>query len=139
MSGALTDIEKRRYPRYVFTLEERVKGFLVFSNGTRLEKKATIMDISRNGVGLALSQKEKETIHEGDQLLLERLFALDDETWIKTDLTIRIIWVLEHPFLHNIGFGCEFQNPSSASLYQLVGFINSVFPERIDMGQQQSR
>jgi hypothetical protein len=134
MSGASTEIEKRRYPRYVFTLEERVKGRLVLSNGTRLEKNATIMDISCNGIGLALPKKDKESIQEGDKLQLERLFALDEETWIKTDLTMRIIWVVEHMFLNNIGFGCEFQNASSSSVLQLVDFINSVFPERIDKG-----
>jgi hypothetical protein len=137
MSGASPDIEKRRYPRYVFTLEEGVKCRLILSNGSRFLKNATVMDISCNGIGLALPKIDKQSIQEGDRLHLERLFALDEETWINTDLTMRIIWVVEHIFLNNIGFGCEFQSPSSASIHQLVDFINSVFPERIYKGQQQ--
>jgi hypothetical protein len=131
MSGASAGIEKRRYPRYVFTLEEKVKGCLVLANGTCLEKKAAIMDISRNGMGMALPKKGENTIQEGERLHLERLFALDEETWIKTDLIMEVIWVLEHTFLDNIGFGCKFQNPLGTSIHQLVDFINSVFPERI--------
>lgn len=134
MPGASPDIEKRRHPRYVFTIEERVNCRLVLSNGSRLLKNATVMDISRNGIGLALPKKHKQSIQEGDRLHLERLFALDEETWINTDLTMRIIWVVEHIFLNNIGFGCEFQSPSSASIHQIVDFINSVFPERIYKG-----
>lgn len=132
MSETSADIEKRRYARYVFALEERVKGCLVLQNGTRFKKTATIVDISRNGMGLALPKTEKNGIQEGDLLRVERVLALDKETWINTDISMRIAWVLEHGFLENIGFGCEFDNSSDKSLCQLVNFINSVFPERIE-------
>jgi hypothetical protein len=125
------DVEKRRYPRYVFTPEEKVKGCLVLLNGSQLTKEAKIMDISRTGIGVALSKMGKNGIKEGELLRLEQLFAHDEETWTKTNITIKIIWVLDHPFLENIGFGCEFQNPSEKSIHQLIDFINSVFPERM--------
>lgn len=131
MSETSAGIERRRYPRYVFTQEEKVKGCLVFLNGTRQKKIATIMDISRNGMGLVLSKNEKNGIREGDFVRVERILALDEETWINTDLTMKLIWVLDHSFLENTGFGCQFQNPNEKSIFQVVNFINSVFPERI--------
>jgi hypothetical protein len=131
MSETSADIEKRRYPRYVFTREEKVKGCFVLLNGTRQKKTAAIMDISRNGMGLVLSKNENSGIHQGGLLRVERILAIDEETWINIDLTMKLVWVLDHSFLGNTGFGCEFQNPSEKSIYQLVNFINSVFPERI--------
>lgn len=132
MSRTSADIENRRYTRHAFTLEERVKGCIVPQHGTQFKKIATIMNISRNGMGLVLSKTQKTGIQEGALLRVERILALDEDTWINTDLTMKIVWVLEHGFLENIGFGCEFQNPSIKSIYQLVNFINSVFPERIE-------
>jgi hypothetical protein len=131
MSETSADVEKRRYPRYVFTQEENVKSYLVILDGTRQKKVATIVNISLNGMGLVLSKHEKNGIHEGDLLRVERILALDEETWINTDLTMKLIWVLDHSFLENTGFGCEFQNPSEKSICQVVNFINSVFPKRI--------
>jgi hypothetical protein len=131
MSETSADVEKRRYPRYVFTQEEKVKSCFVLLNGTRQKKMATIMDISLNGMGLVLSKNEKNGIHVGELMRVERILALDEETWINTDLTMKLIWVLDHSFLENTAFGCEFQNPPEKSIYQVVSFFNSVFPERI--------
>ena len=126
------DSEKRRYTRYVFTQEEKVKSCFVLQNGTGIKKIATIINISRNGMGLVLGKTDKTGIQEGSLLRVERILALDEDTWINTELTMKIVWVLEHGFLENIGFGCEFHNLSSKSISQLVNFINSVFPEKIE-------
>lgn len=123
--------EKRRYQRCVFTQAEQVKGSLVLLNGTQLKKEAVIMDLSRNGIGLAISKRENGNIHSGDLLRLARIYAVDEETWINLDITLKIIWVLNHGFLDNIGFGCEFQAPPDVTIHHLVDFINSVFPGRM--------
>lgn len=132
MEESLLLIERRRYPRSFFSEEERVIGSFILLNDEPAGEKAVILNLSRGGIGFSLSKSKKMEIRKGARLLLYQIQARDSKTKIQTDLTLEIIWVLDHDYLDHVGFGCEFKNPQIEAIQNLVNFLNNVFPGRLD-------
>ena len=116
--------ERRRYQRIFFSIEDGIKGIFAFSDYQKGLLTANIINISENGLGLALSKDKKDMIHKGDYVILTHIMGIQDLESL-TNVEAEIKWILENPSLEFIGFGCEFLNAPESQRDAIRIFIDS--------------
>ena len=116
--------ERRRSQRVFFTFEDGIKGIFAFSDHQKGFITANIINISEDGLGLALSKDKKDSIHKGDYVILTHITGIQGlESLANVETEIR--WILDNPSLEFVGLGCEFLNTSESQRDAIQIFIDT--------------
>jgi c-di-GMP-binding flagellar brake protein YcgR len=116
--------ERRRFPRLFFSIEDGIKGILAFSDLQKGLLVAHIANISKGGFGLAIGKDKKDKIAKGDQVILTHIPGIQGlESLINVDAEIK--WILEHPSVEFVLFGCEFLDIPEPMRDAIGTFIDS--------------
>lgn len=90
--------------RYVFPLDRKVSGLIhrVENRGGILDAEVSLVDVSRNGLGLLISDCEKDAIIANDHIWLR---TLNGKT-LETPVFGRIVYVYERKFKDTVDLKC---------------------------------
>jgi c-di-GMP-binding flagellar brake protein YcgR len=120
--------EKRLYPRLSLTAEDGYFGHFILPSQERLV--ASIVNISAGGINFSVTEKSRDTVKEGDLLLLSNIAGNTRFSFI-SEIQGQVRWVkqLQTNF---ISIGCRFLSLTEGQKQQLVRFVNA---ERMTRGQ----
>lgn len=116
--------ERRRYKRIFFSEKEGVQAHFSFLGNSDLIIPVKVLDLSENGLGMSLLRDNPIGLRSGDILLLRKITGHDGLRIIR-DTKVQIRWMLNHRFLDNIGFGCEFMDLPSDARKQLQDILET--------------
>ncbi|NNG00346.1 MAG: PilZ domain-containing protein [Desulfobacteraceae bacterium] len=131
MAAERNEKERRRLPRAVFAPQEGLKAILTLSDNLLEQRAVQIMNISRSGLGLAIKKNETIGIEKGRLFFLSEIHSGKRNSIILPSMELKVVWIIEHDYLHNIGFGCVFLNPNERNIHNIIDFINDNFPGRL--------
>lgn len=101
-------IEKRRYRRYIFPNDEKMKVNLQLAGeGNTIQ--ARLLNVSEGGLGLAVTKEQTSGVEIDSELLINDLENIPELQGLK-NVQLKVRWVLNHDPLKNLGVGCEFVN-----------------------------
>jgi c-di-GMP-binding flagellar brake protein YcgR len=125
---AEAQLERRRFQRTFFSIEEGIKGIFAFPDHQRGLLTAGIINISEGGLGLALSKDKKDRIAKGDYVILTHIMGIEGLESL-TNVEAEIKWTVNNPSLEFLGFGCEFLDASEAMKEAIRLFIDARYGE----------
>ena len=100
-------IERRKYKRVLFTIEDGIIGSFAPSGENDEDVNARVMNISEGGVQLRFKPILNNRIKVGDRLLLTEIKGKDSEQVI-VNVDAEVKWVSDDKFTNDIGLGLEF-------------------------------
>lgn len=110
-------IGRRRYKRVFYSVEDRMIGFFLLPDKEQEMLVAQIMNVSVGGLHFTIKRNEIFSLRIGDRLILTKVMG-NSPLRIVSDIEIEIKWVLDHPMMKHVGFGCEFhQLPDNIRLH----------------------
>lgn len=121
--------EKRLYPRLALNIEDGYFGHLKLANAESLS--APIVNLSAGGINLAVPEKAKGKINEGDILLLRNIVGGANLSFL-ADIKAEIRWIKGLEMPNYVSVGCRFKEIDSDVRQQLSRFVDS---ERMTRGQ----
>ena len=116
-------IERRKYKRVLFTIEDGIIGSFAPSGENDEDVNARVMNISEGGVQLRFKPILNNRIKVGDRLLLTEIKGKDSEQVI-VNVDAEVKWVSDDKFTNDIGLGLEFVDvfEQANSLNEFVEF-----------------
>jgi len=116
-------IERRKYKRVIFTIEDGIIGSFSPPGEQDQTVDAQVMNISEGGVQLRFKPILNNKIKVGDRLLLTDIKGEGSEQ-IVVNVDAEVMWVSDDKFTNDIGIGLEFGDlfDQSESLNEFVEF-----------------
>lgn len=102
-------MERRQYKRVLFTVEDGIVGLFNPPNNGSEKIEATVMDMSEGGLKLNFRSILKNSIKEGDRILLSAIRG-SDSAQVVVNVDSEVKWVSENQISDEIGLGIEFMN-----------------------------
>ena len=102
-------MERRKYPRVLFTVEDGVVGVFNPPGEAGEAIEASVMDISKGGVKLLFKPILKNRLMEGDRLILSEIRGSGSSPVI-VNIDTEVKWITEDELSETIGLGAEFLN-----------------------------
>ncbi len=126
--------EKRKHVRVYFSPNEEVQGGFAIPGQGQAHFFAPLLDLSLGGLNFSLTREEgAAALQVGSSLVLSELRQggrlLSDQ-----EVPVRVRWVVTHPFLDHVSFGCEFQELGGPGRQLLEGFV----AERLRAGRDRA-
>ncbi|HIJ79166.1 MAG: PilZ domain-containing protein [Desulfobulbaceae bacterium] len=116
--------DKRKYDRIYFSLADGVNGVFVFPDLGQGSFCAAILNLSLGGIQFSIKRDQlPSSLAEGSCLILTRLTGVDG-LLCDAAIPLKIRWMLDHPELSNISFGCMFEEMSADSYQQLSSLMD---------------
>ncbi|MGV1097931.1 PilZ domain-containing protein [Thiovibrio sp. JS02] len=114
--------EKRKHARVYFSPREEVQGVFVFPDLGQISFSAQLLDLSLGGLNFSLDREGASALEVGSVLILTELRQGED---VLADKAVSLVvrWVLDHPVLRNVSFGCEFQELAGDGRRMLEDFV----------------
>lgn len=131
MAAVQKESERRRYPRTVFTPEEGIHANFIVTRNPRQARVAQVMNLSLGGLGLVVARAQKNDITPGARLMVRDISVEHGESVNLSYLEMDVMWMLDHDFLDNVGFGCRFSDQKDKSIKLLMAFMRQQFPGRL--------
>lgn len=125
----MTIEEKRRYPRLVLKIDEGYFGNFKLADGNTIV--APIVNISAGGLNMIAPESAKESIQEGDQLLLAKIAGGASITFIH-DVKSEVRWIKPLDTSGSLSVGCQLKELPDELRAQLDRFVDT---ERMTRGQ----
>ncbi|QTA78246.1 PilZ domain-containing protein [Desulfonema limicola] len=116
--------ERRLFERIFFSSEDGIIGIFSLPDPYKDTARATIMDISEDGMGITFLKKECPPFNKGERLVLKEIVNMDSISFLK-DIELEIRWVLSHRSLEHIALGCRLVNLSEQAKEKLRKVIGS--------------
>lgn len=101
--------ERRGSQRIFFSIEDGIQGTFASPDFHKGSLKASIINLSESGLGLALSKDEQKGIEKGDRVILTQINGIEGLESL-ANIEAEIKWILDNPSLGFIGCGCEFND-----------------------------
>ncbi|RJQ84136.1 MAG: PilZ domain-containing protein [Desulfobacteraceae bacterium] len=121
--------EKRLYPRLTLRIEDGYFGNFKLPDQESLV--APIVNLSAGGINMAVPEKFKDKIAEGDLLLLRGIAGGANMAFI-SEVKGEIRWIKKLEATNYLSVGCRFLELTEGLRAQLTKFVNS---ERMARGQ----
>lgn len=128
--------ERRKYQRIFFSIEDGIKGIFAFTDHHKGLLTASIINISEGGLGLALSKDKKNSIAQGDYVILSHITGVEGLEPL-TNVEVEIKWIVDSPSLEFLGFGCEFLAVSESMKEAIRLFIDARYRENTNEGSKE--
>lgn len=125
----MTSVEKRKYRRLDLKIEDGYFGSFQLAGDDSLV--APIVNLSAGGLNMAASEKARETIKEGDILMLKNIVGGTNLSFLN-HIKTEIRWIKELTVPGYLSVGCRFDGIEDAVRQQLIKFVDS---ERVARGQ----
>ena len=123
-------IERRKYKRVLFTIEDGIIGALSLPGDQDRDIKARVMNISDGGVQLRFKPILNNRIKVGDKLLLTEIKGQDSEQ-VVVNVDAEVKWVSDDKLTNDIGLGLEFVDIFNQSK-KLNEFVEFWYMQRMD-------
>ena len=115
-------IERRKFDRAVFKLDDGVKGFFTMAKVSEQPVIGYILNLSMGGLYFTPSTGYTEAVKQHDNLTLLQIKALPTLEFL-TNIDLRVKYVFNPGMLERIGIGCEFINVPDSSRRQIGDFV----------------
>lgn len=118
------NIERRKYKRLFFSIENLVDCIFTFSEQQKTIMKAKVLNLSAGGVCISIERKKRQELKKGDNLILEEIPSFAPLDFVSSiDLTVK--YVIENKKFKNIYIGCEFSSISISMRNRIQEFVDS--------------
>lgn len=98
--------DNRRYARIFFTREQRIEGYFSMPDDDG-GLKVLVLNLSEGGLHFTQKREYSTPIKMGEHLILTGLQGPDPLNFFQ-NVAVEIKWVLDHEYLENISYGCQF-------------------------------
>ena len=130
---AADGVDRRRYPRLVFSPRDGVTAGLRFTapgDDTPLFIQAMVMNLSRGGLGMGIPRDEMGGLKlaEGDLFTVSELRIAYRQVFAVLEAEAQVRWTIDADYVDHICFGCAFNAPGETLERNLVRFVEMNFP-----------
>ncbi|TFG94824.1 MAG: PilZ domain-containing protein [Calditrichales bacterium] len=102
-------MDRRQHKRVLFTVEDGIVGLFNPPDNNSDKIEATVMDMSEGGLKLNFRSILKNSIKEGDRILLSAIRG-SDSAQVVINVDSEVKWVSENQISDEIGLGIEFMS-----------------------------
>jgi hypothetical protein len=118
----------RKYRRVYFDADNNVKGVIIVPGKDEGRLTVPILNLSAGGIFFTLKREEPFRFNKDDWATLNCLLGIEDLNFL-INLQMRIVWVLDHAGLNNIGYGCKFENIPDTVRARIVTYVEDRYTD----------
>ncbi len=112
----------RRFTRVFFNNSDKIMGIMSSLNNDSKIYSLSILNMSQGGIQIRQKRREYQGLKKADEINLCQIVGLQ-ELVILTNITMRVMWVMDNEYLDHVIMGVAFVDLSAAQLQALQSFV----------------